>query len=172
MLAIFILIVLGGAIGIYISIRGTNKDVFSGALVGALISVILAFGAVLIVSSRFERVWQTQEAPLVAMSADESLQGTFVFVTGSLNVERIYRYYIATPDGGYQAQSMNAEEDSVTVFEDMPEGMGKFVTKRWRHEPPDVWGEILNTLMAIEWSDYQYEFHIPEGSLVQEFRIE
>lgn len=171
MLLSVVFLILGAAIGFYIA-KLVDKDGFCGVSIGIAVGLVLIIVAYLLTDPYLEPVWQTQESPLVAMRTSESFEGTFVFASGDWSTERIYRYYIVTPDGGYQAQSINAEEGSVVVFEDMPEGTGKLIRKKWRDEPPDNWGKFLNILLVIDWSDYEYQFHIPEGSLVQEFHLE
>jgi hypothetical protein len=103
------------------------------------------------------------------MRSTDSISGSFVFATGSIDTEIEYIYYKILSDGSYRPGRINAERNYVVVFEDMQQS-GKLIVISCTYEPKEDWHKYF--ILSNRRCKTKYEFHIPEGSLVQEFRIE
>jgi hypothetical protein len=139
---------------------------FAATIAGGLTLIFVALFSMRFVHNSY---YDPVEVKLVAMRSLDSVHGDFVFATGQIDGELDYLYYEVTPDGGYQANRVKATRSNVVIYEDMSQG-GRLVIRQCHGTPPDTfWGR--NFLVGNNVCLTRYEFHIPKGSLVQQFKL-
>lgn len=113
---------------------------------------------------------EVRVSELAAMRTNNGLHGTFLLGTGSISTIKKYHYYELHEDGGYEAKSIDAK--GVLIYEDQEEGGRLIVTTCYRR-PLYPWLKyFIFGINSKKNCGVTYEFHIPEGSLVREFRLE
>lgn len=140
------------------------------------VSFFAALGlAALVFSNSYVANWSVREHyGLAALGASESLsgslQGSFLYVSGSLDTQLKYTYYQVGVDGAVQAKQIAATNDNVYVYQDMPEGQGRLDILECTYTVPNDW---IRRYVAQDYScGSAYKFHIPKGTLVQQFSIQ
>jgi hypothetical protein len=110
----------------------------------------------------FETKWvQTTSIPLVSMRQDTGPSGNYLLGCGTIGTEAYYWYYIKAANGGYALRKFNA--DQVTIHEHDSTG-GLLIRRDKEFVNPDH-GWFGKT------GRFSWEFHIPAGSIQQDFRI-
>jgi hypothetical protein len=134
-------------------------------------SILFFFGLIVILS--VPAMTLTADSPHYAQKYEEnttiyslrtidSISGSFVLGTGSVGSDTYYAYYTQASDGAYSINKLEA--DQVKIY--MDRDSGGVLTK--------VWGKIDDENLAKHWGWSEtifshYEFHLPYGSLVQEY---
>lgn len=178
MVTVLGLAVIGAVTGFLLARRSAKPGfdtimfVFFGLVFGAIGGVIVAFIVDVTTIVAVQKEWVvTSQVNLAAMRTEDTLEGAFFLASGSIDEEHYYRYYAETSDGGYVFRRLEAEREDVIVYEDREEG-GVLIIKELL--PVEKYGWLKWFFLAPYPGalDRRYEFHIPKGSLIQEFRLE
>ena len=131
----------------------------------AVICSIPGFGLLYLVGSAIpggERVSVTQE--LAALGNDSTISGSFFLGSGIIDEEQVFQYIAETENGGFYLTSIPAWK--VVIYEDATEDSARFVNYiRVR----DEWWFSPLPVQLID--GYRDEFHVPPGSVNQQYRI-
>lgn len=106
----------------------------------------------------------TERKELVALRNIEGLEGTFLFMSGSFNHEYVYSYWYQDGAGGYRRDEVGDEAYDVVVYEDATAEDSHLLVS-WKTCEGSLWAICLPPVG--KW----YEFHIPPGSLVQQYSL-
>lgn len=167
---IIAVVLIGGTLGVYLSRRDSIGIKIGASIIFALIALIVFMFIHVIVFPPSVPNYHETQVELAAMRSSDSATGTFVFGTGLLEGRLDYLYYEVTTDGGYVAKKISAYNKNVVVYEDSQKGGTLVITQcQMKIKPEWVKYSAFDFYTAC---DTRYEFHIPEGSLIQEFRLE
>ena len=164
-----ILIALGEAVVLLI----TKNNRFILSLFATLMAVFVA-SLISICTREYTTVPKydmVSSSRLAAMHSSDSQAGSFLFATGYFGEEQLYHYYIVTPDEGYIYKSVRAEGENVIVFEDETnQDKIRLEVSKCRMVSINNFSKYLLNFLPELCPD-RYEFHIPKGSLIQEFKL-
>lgn len=106
------------------------------------------------------------ETQLVALRSADSLTGSFVFASGSLDYSLLYIYYTKESDGGVIAHQVKASNvDCIRIYEeDRTDGVLR-KTGLFPVDPKEKWRESYP-------QEVYYEFHVPKGTVIRQFLVE
>jgi len=127
-----------------------------GSLLGGFILAVAATGAP--IDHSYDKV-----EPLKAMANHTSVSGSFFLIYGQVGEEVQINYIAQDPDGGYILSS--ASPTNVRIFEDDTGPAlhtGSIVTSAWWLAP---WPWVSLRMQALD-------FHVPPGTILQEFSID
>jgi hypothetical protein len=106
----------------------------------------------------------TENTSIYSLRTTELTNGEFVLCSGSINSETYYIYYSQDNEGAYSINRLKASECKIFMDRDK----GAVLTK--------VWGKINDENLSKHWGWSEvifkiYEFHLPYGSLIQEYSV-
>lgn len=171
MWSLIILFVFGMIVGLFIM----HKKILNSwttrfvIVIAAVFFALIGSGILTEIVSTEAKFSQIETVELASMRSTDSISGSFLIASGGINTEIEYIYYEILSDGSYRPRRINAERNYVVVFEDMQQS-GKLIVNSCTYEPKEDWPKHF--ILGKRMCKTRYEFHIPEGSLVQEFRIE
>lgn len=105
-----------------------------------------------------------ENTAIYSLRTSDTVSSSFILGTGSLKNSTYYVYYTQASDGAYSINKIDA--DDCKIYMDREDN--GVLTK--------VWGKIDNKNLATHWGWSEtifshYEFHLPYGSLIQEYSI-
>lgn len=103
--------------------------------------------------------------PLKALGNSTSTTGSFFLGSGTIDGEQVFEYVVEREDGGFNLRSIPVS-DNVTVYEDATASTATYV--EYDHVINESWLAPFPILMD---GAAVVEFHIPPGSLDQEYEI-
>jgi hypothetical protein len=135
----------------------------SAVVLGALPGGLVGLGLSYLLGILFPKKWFEYKHELVSLRGSEGTQGRFFLGSGSIGQGEYYFYY--EKSGAGYAPGKIMIDNNVTVYEEEREDgqMVVFV----RHF---VWWTQVR-LFANWPREWRYEFHIPKGTLKQEFHL-
>lgn len=133
-----------------------------GALLGVFATALI--GLVLTMTSIPESGSRTYV--LAALGNDSQTSGTFFLGSGTVGEKLVFNYIAVQEDGGYTLESVRAED--VRVYEDATPETATFIDHtRWI----DAWWFAGEGVRVSVPDSYDDEFHIPEGSIDNSYRV-
>lgn len=141
--AVFVFVFVGGAAVLLASIVTIS--------IGSIIGVFLPQEPI------FEKRYE-----LVALQDSTSVNGHFFLGTGS--VDEVMKYYFYRKEGsGFRSDS--ADANNAVIFEDSPSTpYADFYMPAFKHK--------VSGWIAIPWKDRPTEFHVPSGSILQNYTLD
>ncbi|MFA5323207.1 MAG: hypothetical protein WC373_11095 [Smithella sp.] len=106
----------------------------------------------------------TEDTPIYSLRTNELVDGSFVLGSGSINSETYYIYYTQEADGAYSINQLKASECKIYLDRDTC----GVLTKVWKKCDDE------NLVTHWGWSETifnRYEFHLPYGSLIQDYSV-
>jgi len=107
---------------------------------------------------------RTDEHGLVAMEDQNGLHGDFFLGTGSIGSEWKFAYYEKGDDGSVKLKVVDVED--AKIFEDGGDDPRVVVYKK------ELANKDLKRWGVLGESHYSYEFHIPQGSITNQFKLD
>ena len=106
----------------------------------------------------------TETTQIYSLRTNELISGSFSLGCGSINDESYYIYYTQDSDGAYSINRLKASE--CKIYMDRDSG-GQLVK---------VWGKLNDENLHKNWGWMEVifshnEFHLPHGSLIQEYSV-
>ena len=95
---------------------------------------------------------------IYSMHDNADIDGHFFLGSGGIGTERVYVTYIEIPDGSIVQKTYPV--DSSKIFMDTEEN--PYVLYKWR----------FNCAMMIPEPFHYFEFHIPNGTVIKEFKLD
>ncbi len=165
MLSVIIGAIVGLLVSFYIYRRPdlTEKSAFFsfGAILGAT--------AALFVADNLEhREVELLRTPLAAMRNGTGLSGQFVLGSGSIESTSVYRFLRQESDGGVTPSEVKADS-LVRIYEDDSLQQTGYMSQIY---------SVLSTASSWDWfmlgtrRFVRYEFHVPKGTVVHQFKID
>lgn len=161
-------------VGLFLSVRsglyyyGSRNHRFDfGAFWGGLFGTLMAFIFLpviylLVVSSSTSGYEETRHS-LSALGNGSETSGSFFLGSGVIDDEQVFQYLRKAEDGGVTLHTVEA--DRAVVYEDS--GTEAYATVRTPYFYDPVWAPWK--LDSRE--DPEIQFHVPEGSINNEYRI-
>lgn len=143
---------------------GTMATVIAGAL-----SVGLGIALSSWIGSQSEQVWHrcwtgTMVSIRSADGIEGKLHGGVFLMSGHVNSAQIYYYYTRASDGAFKPHKWKADNDTSVYEEDRKDGAVVQYDLQFKRTWIE-WFGVTDDRLAME-------FHIPKGSLKQEFSLE
>lgn len=134
-----------------------------------VVAAILGAGAGLLVGDSMEhREVESLRTPLAAMRNGSGLSGQFVLGSGSIETSSVYRYLQQESDGGVTPAEVKAD-GRVRIYEDGSLQETGYLSEIY---------SLPCTNSAWKWFALggrrfvRYEFHVPKGTVVHQFKID
>lgn len=165
--------------GIFVLILGlalihNEKNIKYFCIAIALFEVVLV---VLLVAGCTNATYEeTLRAELVSTKADTRIEGKTAFLFTEIGEEDVYIFYYKTDDGGFKKGLINSK--NVTVFETNAVKPNVVRYERSFAGYTILELETMNkrpsefVYDSSDGSDVRYEIYVPEGTIVQEFKLE
>ena len=107
--------------------------------------------------------------PIVSINSNSDLSGSFFLGSGILEGERRYVYY-------KKIRAEVVQEDSTPIqnsiiCEDIGEGEEPRIEYYVRIATPNAWSRFFSVIKPTRVVEC-YEFHVPKGTVIQEFRVQ
>jgi hypothetical protein len=150
----------------------TRKGAFFGRLgssIGFGFIVVVIGGIVLGLLATFtgtdeSRSWETK---LRALNTGSEVHGQFFLGSGRIDEDPVFSFLYEQADGGVKLSSVPA--DRSTVYEHETNNDRPFLTTTETHRAANqFWAPFT---LSPRVSGYQYDFHIPEGSVLNSYEV-
>lgn len=146
---------------------GDGADLGLGLFLGAIVGAIL--GAIVggYIGTKLPTSAQTDTYPLAAMRQYDGVSGVFVWGSGSVSTGQSYAVMTVQSDGSFKPWSTPAGAD-ITIRE-MPElhNEGRMII---RYTKTDESSALASWGLYTKSYGYTYEFDVPAGSVVHQFK--
>lgn len=169
--------VLGASSVVYFSTRGKNwhyrhdiEDVVGGSVATFFAGIFVGF---IVMAITIPIVIETNKKDIVARDAEDNsytiralannsgIEGSFFLGSGYIEGKQVFNYITEDGNGAIRLQSMDAAQ--ATIFEDTNNAHLR-VIKTVRSIPGVVPWDIGSTM--------HYDFHIPKGSIIQNYKVD
>ncbi len=185
MLTVIFFALLGLGLTVRLIRKESNKDsswnwlsYIFGILFGAIIGLIVAGSLTAFLGKRQVEKQEYSRTEIVALVDSNQLSGSFFLASGSIGQDEYYKFYVKTPDGGKQFDSLPAR--NVIVYED--EGRkGAYISKIQEVKSHPGIKYIFRLLIPsfitspeVNLTD-GYAIHVPKGTILVEenkFRLD
>lgn len=134
---------------------------------GAMVGMLIALSCLRPFLPQYEIV--SRNEVLVSMSTVEGTSGTFVLGTGGINSTTIYRFYVLNGDGSASPEHVSSSQN-VRIYEDAASNArGKWTTYSLTRDRSSwlAYFALFNGNDVIS----RHEFHVPEGTVLNDFRV-
>ncbi len=147
---------------LFITLLGSLLGIFAGGILGSIIGAAIAFVLGIFVPKP-KGNQETKTTRLASLRSSGGIQGSFFLGSGSIESQQYYRYYEDSGDGGYTPCQLQIDSN-VTVYEEDRKDAELVVT--WTaYDNRFIDGFVIQNLD----SNTRYAFHVPRGSILQEF---
>lgn len=153
-------------VGIYTSVQywAEASDVFLNCAMAFVLGGAAAFivGVVLVIMPVFPLTQTTEESvDLAALGSGSEVDGRSYFLGGGyVNEERVLNY-VSSEDGAYRLDSARAYNS--VIYQD-EEKSPRVIVREWEGQNPWIFPFAVNSATT-------YEFHIPDGSILENYTI-
>ncbi|QQR56059.1 MAG: hypothetical protein IPG59_13710 [Candidatus Melainabacteria bacterium] len=174
MYTIYVLVLVGLAIGFLIYLKGTRRtfsEFVFNSLMGGFIGCIAGLVIAMLVSSAVPKTLTSNEpVTLVSMRNQDGLTGSFIFGSGSINSSMSYNFLMKQKDGSMVPGTVLSSE--VVHFIEDPElkNIGYWQTTI-RRSDPSHWLYKWTIFHSDHNRIARQEFRVPVGSVIQQFNI-
>jgi hypothetical protein len=103
-----------------------------------------------------------------------TIGGSFLFVYGTFDTDLVYSYYVQLGDGAYQGRQLSTTNNNnrrplpIVVYEE--ERSDATLEVLWYYRDVTWWARDVFGI-GTDWRAVRYEFHVPKGTIVREFRL-
>jgi hypothetical protein len=108
-----------------------------------------------------DRSWDTQ---LRALNTGSEIHGRFFLGSGRIDEDPVFSFLYEQADGGVKLSTVPADDSTVYEGEADP----FLTTTETQRTPNEFWSPFL---LAPRVAGYQYDFHIPEGSVLNTYEV-
>lgn len=163
-------ITIGGLGGLYIGYKFIEPDGlmswFMTLFIGAMLSILgIGLGCwlgALIGSAVHQEFGVVNQSQLIALADGSQLNGHFFLGSGSMNEEMVYFYY-RKEGNGFKADKRNASRAVIFADEETSPYVRDYQAK---------FSNIFWYWVAIPLKEKPSEFHIPKGSILQNYTLD
>lgn len=162
-------IIIGAILGLLVSFFIFRKPDLIEKFAFFTIGAILGASAALFIADNLEcREVELLRTPLAAMRNGSGLSGQFVLGSGSIETSSVYRYLQKESDGGVTPAEVKAD-GRVRIYEDGSLQETGYLSEIY---------SLPSSNSAWKWFALgarrfvRYEFHVPEGTVVHQFKID
>lgn len=133
-----------------------------------ILSGLLAVGIATWIGSMSDQVWEKGwHGKLASLRNSDGIQGSFAggmfLMAGGVGSTEMYYYYEDKGDGKYKPHKWSVDQYTTVYEEDRKDGEVQQFETSFKHQ----WVSAF----AFPPNDYRMDFHIPKGSLVQQYSL-